>query len=152
MRQNGFTLLETMIYIALIMFMMGSALVAAFSLVDASAKDRGKILSAVEAEFLMRKINWVLSDLDQVTPVNSAGIGYLSVNKNGFPNPFIMDIPAHRARLSENGSPSLDITADRVTIANLNFLHIAAVPPKPAAIVTTFTIDGKNYTMTKYIR
>ena len=134
------------------MFMMGSALVAAFSLIDASSKDRAKILSTVEAEFLMHKIDWMLADLKSINPINSAGPGFLSVNKNGFPNPYIIDIPGHRARISENGSPSFDVTADRVIIVNLDFQHIAAAPPKPAAIVTTFTIDGRNYKMTKYIR
>lgn len=155
--RRGFTLIETMIYIALLALLMGSAVVAAFFIIDSSAHDKGRVTATLEAEFLMRKIDWVLTGLDLSSPVNVPAPGAsgpnLSVNKNGFPsNPLVVDASFKRARLAQAGGAPAELTADRVAVTNLKFWHIAALPPRPAAIVTSFTIDGRDFQMTKYVK
>lgn len=156
-KKNGFTLIETLIYIALFTLMMGGAVVAAFFIIDASAHDKDKITATLEAEFLMRKIDWALTGLDLSSPVNVPAPGAsgpkLSVNKNGFPpNPLVVDAVSGRARLAQGGGAAAELTTDRVAVSNLKFRHIAALPPMPAAIVTSFTIAGRDFQMTKYLR
>lgn len=152
---TGFTLIETIIYITLITFMMGSAVTAAFYVIDASGRDRDKVIVTVEAEFLMHKIDWVLTGLDLSNPINvppsGASGSTLSVNKNGFASPLVVDRSSDRVRLSAGGAP-VELTAERVKVTSLTFQHIAAIPPKPAAIAVSFKMGGRDFQMTKYVR
>ena len=160
--QNGFTLIETLIYIALLTLVIGSGVVAAFYVIDSSGKEKKSINAFAEAAFLMRKIDWALTGVES-TSIHDPSPGppgpMLSVDKSlPFPpasNPIVIDLLAGGARLSRGvvpPAPQVELTSEWVTIENLSFEHIDAIPPKPAAIKASFTANGKPFEMTKYLR
>lgn len=151
---RGFTLIETLIYIALFALIMGSGVAASFYVIDSSEKEKAGINAIAEAQFLLRKIDWALTGADAINfPLSGTSGPSLSVNKNGFfSNPIVIDLAGGRARIATGGGSPAELTGDRVIITNLLFQNIPAVPPKPAAIKATFTANGANYELTRYLR
>ena len=158
---RGFTLVETLIYIALLTLVIGSGVVAAFYVIDSSEKEKTNINAIAEAAFLMRKIDWALNGVES-TSIHDPSPGppgpMLSVDKSlPFPpasNPIEIDLDtaSGRARLSRAGGTAVELTSEWVTIENLLFEHIPAAPPKPAGVTAKFKADGKDFEMTKYLR
>lgn len=150
---RGFTLIETLIYIALLAFIMGSGVVAAFYVIDSSEKEKGNIHAISEAAFLMRKIDWALNNTPQIcSPASGMTESSLLVDQNcSSPiNPILIDLSSERAQITIGGAMS-ELTSEWVKIENLQFEHIAVLQ-KPAAIKASFTANGKPFEMTKYLR
>lgn len=58
---KGFTLIEVVIYLALFSIIIGGALVSVYNIIESSGKLENKVVMQEEANFLLRKINWVLN-------------------------------------------------------------------------------------------
>ncbi|PIR37990.1 MAG: hypothetical protein COV34_02795 [Candidatus Zambryskibacteria bacterium CG10_big_fil_rev_8_21_14_0_10_42_12] len=152
-KQAGFGLIETLIYIALMAFIIGGGVMAAYYLIDASEQGGDTVNTNAEAEFLLRKIDWVLTGADTIfipTPGNTSLTLYL-FNDNITLNNITVGLSDGQAYI-ERGDGQKDITGDRVLIENLQFEHIPATGGKPAGIKVTFTADGEPYVTTKYLR
>ena len=67
---SGFTLIETLIYIALFAFIMSSALVSVYTILSGNARNLAKAMVAEEGSFLLGKIDYVLSDVKTVSAPN----------------------------------------------------------------------------------
>ncbi|MEK9185593.1 MAG: type II secretion system protein [Patescibacteria group bacterium] len=146
-RQKGFTLLEVIVYIALLTFIIGSGVVAAFYVIDASEGGKADINAIAEAEFLLRKIDWVLIAADNV---NLTEVGVMKIYRTGFPDKKI-DLASDRAQITIGVGTDF-LTNDRVKITNLVFTFIPPNPPKPAGVTTNFLANGQPFSMTKYLR
>lgn len=147
--QRGFTLVEVIIYIALLAFLLGSGVAASFYIVDSAEKNKSDVNAEAEAHFFLRKIEWALTDVSPggiALPSSGNSGNVLQTNKN-IVGTLRIDSPSGRGRIND-----IEITNDRVTIQNLNFDHIAAAGAKPEAIHASFTINGKTYETTRYIR
>lgn len=154
MNNHGFTLIETLIYIALFALIMGSGVAASFYIIDSAEKEKTSINAIADAQFFLRKMDWALTGVDAVNFPPSGASGFsLSVNKHGFSsNPVIIDALSGHARVAVGLGSPIELTGDRVTIANLLFQNIPATSPKPAAIKATFTANGADYELTRYLR
>lgn len=144
---KGFTLLEVIVYIALLTFIIASGVVAAFYVIDTSERGKADINAIAEAEFLLRKIDWTLIAADSV---DLTTLGVMIVYRTGFPDKKI-DLASDRAQLTISASADF-LTGDRVKITNLVFTFIPPSPPKPAGVTTTFLANGQPFAMTKYLR
>ena len=145
---KGFTLIETLIYIGLMTIVMGGGIISAFYLIDTSDKNRAALNSEVEAEFLLRKIDWALTGASSIS-VPSAG--KLEVTKESISYEF--DLSGTRARI--NGGTNF-LTGERAEVTALHFDYIASIVTpsgtRPAAIHASSTVDGKEFGMRKYLR
>lgn len=152
-KQSGFTLLETLVYIALIMFLISVGIISAFYLIDSSDKDNAEVNTLVEAEFLLRKIDWALTGVDIINvPAPGFDAPKLSVNKSAGPNPIEIEAPSGQAQIKKGGGPAVILTGDRVKITNIKFTYIDNIAPKPDAIKAEFYADGKYFELYKYLR
>ena len=147
-KHNGFTLIETIIYIALLTLIIGSGVVAGFYVIDSSEKEKANINAIAEAAFLMRKIDWALNGADSID-VSAPTI--LKVTRGGLS--IWVHAPSDRALISKDGGTSwTELTGDWTKITDLTFQDIPAAPPKPAGVTAKFKADGKDFEMTKYLR
>ena len=150
--KSGFTLIETIIYIAILAFLITGGVISAFYIIEASEKNKTGIVINTEANFLLKKIDWVLAG---ALSINSPAAGLsgaaFSVNLDSPTNPTVIDLAGGKARISEGGSTQ-ELTSDRVKIENLLFLHIAPAGLKPPAIRARFNIDGNQFEIIKYLR
>ena len=148
LKNAGFTLIETLIYIALLAFIIGSGVAASFYVIDSSQREGTNINAIAEAAFLMRKIDWALNGADSI---NVSDPTTLKVTKGGLS--IWIHAPSDRALISKDGGSSwIELTGEWVKITSLSFQDIPAVPPKPAGVTTKFEANGKLFEMTKYLR
>jgi hypothetical protein len=80
---KGFTILEMVIYIALFSIIIGGGMTAAYQIIGGGYADTNHVILQEEANFLMRKIDWAVSD-------NAASVtgSRLEVTKNSQPYTF----------------------------------------------------------------
>jgi hypothetical protein len=57
---RGFTLLETLIYLVLFTFLIGGGFLAVYQIIESSGSIREKTAREAEADFIFRKIDWIL--------------------------------------------------------------------------------------------
>ena len=139
--QKGFTLIEIIIYLALLTFIMGAGITAAYYVIDSSARGKLEVNTIAEAEFLMRKIDWAMTGASDVDAVNKI------IYKNGSTIKF--EVNSGQVRISiDAGTPS-ELTSSRVKITGFEFISIPSVPK---GIIASSTIDDKHFEITKYIR
>lgn len=145
---RGITLIETLVYIALFILLIGSGIISAFYIIDSSERNKSDLSATTEAQFLLRKIDWALTGVDSV----SVSGGTLSIDKIDSTTVNI-DSLDNRARLSrDSGVTWENLTAERVKIENLVFTYIPALGTRPAAVEVSFTTNGKPFEMIKYLR
>ena len=123
-RNNGFTLIETLIYVAIASAMLSFALATTYQLINAS--DRGENQKEVveNQKLLEQKIYWALQN---VSTINSPAVGptttSLSVDKIGFANnPVVIYTDNEVVKLKQGSGAALPITNDAYTaVRNLTF-------------------------------
>ena len=150
--QRGITLIETLVYIALFVFLIGSGVISAFYIIDSSERNKSDLSVTTEAQFLLRKIDWALTGVTSITsPSSGNSDGTLSVNKAGVGD-IVINLDSGRVELSRGGNPAESLTAERVLIENLSFNHVPEQGTKPAAVEVSYTANGKAFEMIKYFR
>src|ERR1051326_3407389 len=99
----GFTLIETLIYLALFGIMMGGITVVTYGLIESAGKNQTKILVQEEAGFLLGKLNWALTGASGMTVSPSS----LTVNKFGFAsNPLVFNVSGTKSEERRVGKES----------------------------------------------
>lgn len=146
--RSGFTLIETIIYVALLLIIIGGSLMAANEIMRGGADMSKKVLTYDEASFLMSKIDWALSGISSVDlPVPNTAGAKLSVNKKGYSqNPIVIDLDGTDLRIQEGGEPVVILNNSRVKISSLSFyFEKTAVPFAAASVKASFYADGKYF-------
>lgn len=151
-RQNGFTLIETLIYSLLISFILSTSLMAVYQILTNSTSLANKTIAEQEAALIMTKMNWALNDLASVNPVvlpavNSSGSA-LEVNKNGYPL-ITLDSSGGNFRIQRGAGTPVIINSSRITIASLSFEYTRVTGTIQTNTITgTFYIGKNKYQLT----
>ena len=157
-KKDGFTLLETLIYIALFSIIVASVVPAVYVLLDSNARVNEQTIADKEANFIIRKINWALSsDPVIVTPLPSDTGDILAVTKADLPpaeNPLIFtyDNSSNDLFLKRGSNATIQLNTAGTRITNMTFTHIAPAGTKPAGVTVAFKLNGREFSTTKYLR
>ena len=154
-QDSGFTLIETIIYVALISIMMALSLSTVYQILESQGRSRAKIEIEEEINFIMRKIEWSLTGIEQINqPVSNATSTTLSVNKINFSNnPLVFTITSGDVFLSQGSGGPIPLNSSRVNFNSLIFEHIPVSGGSPAAIKIDFSInDQASIETTIYLR
>ncbi len=156
-KQNGFTLIEVLVYIALFGIMMLGIVGVTYAILESTGKGQSRIVMQEEGDFLMGKINWALTGA--TTTVVTAST--LSVTKNNFPsNPLFFDTAPGKLRLTQGIGLPTNLNSDAVSVSMV-FINIPAQGNRPegvtaSATLTTITPTGasisQHFETTKYVR
>jgi prepilin-type N-terminal cleavage/methylation domain-containing protein len=157
---RGFTLIEIIIYIALLGALMTGALTSAVTLIQSSASSNGKATVQEEGSFVQRKLQWALSGLTATPTVGNNNGGNacwqtLSVTKTGVVNPlrFRHSVSTSSVEVSEdNGTTYYPLTTENVSVSCVKFAVTPANGSVPAGVTATVTIGGLDFVVTKYLR
>ncbi|MBI4160699.1 MAG: prepilin-type N-terminal cleavage/methylation domain-containing protein [Candidatus Yanofskybacteria bacterium] len=157
--QQGFTLIEILVYSALFAFMMAGTLGAVYMIVQGADRTSNRVTVEDEANFLLRKLDWAISGITSPSSIiiPSAGLtsGTLTVNKPGLPvsdNPLRFSLSGGDVLLSRGTGANLALDSQNVTAASLSFSHIPVAGSKPAALKVVFYLNDIKYETTKYLR
>lgn len=151
---RGFTLIETIIYIALFSVIISLVIGAVYNIIEGSDDLQKNIITNAEAHFLTRKIEWTLTGVSAINSPASGLTGVsLSVDKVGYAqNPIVFDLDSGNLRIKKGLSDPVILNSANVAVSDLQFQHLAAGLYRPAAIKFSFEVDGELYSTTIYLR
>lgn len=124
---KGFTLIEIIIYVALLSLTIGFILVAIYQILDSKTGVLARTSVEEEANFLMKKIKWAMANVDAINqPAAAATSTTLSVNKFNFPaNPVAISISGFDANISYAGNPAVILNSEDIAVKNLVFENVS---------------------------
>jgi prepilin-type N-terminal cleavage/methylation domain-containing protein len=154
---KGFTLIETIIYLALFSILMGGAIVSAFNIFESAGRQQTHTMLQEEGDFIIAKINWAVAGASSVNQPGSYG-SLLSVNKviglssSGQPIVSAVTISLPTApgsiTIQDGAVGPYALTNSNVSVTRLSFLHALAsgngVDPESVAASTTLTARAPN--------
>lgn len=145
---KGFTLIETVIYIALFGFIMSSVLLSVYALLQGGDQFSKRNSTVNEGSFVTAKIDWALSDLDTIsTPAGGYG-ATLSIARN---DGSIIDVRLVNGvvQMSINGGAYTPLTSSNVSVTKLGFTTFSGTP---SGVEASTTINGMTFMTRRYIR
>lgn len=125
-KNGGFTLIEVLIYSAIVTVMLTFILLAAYQIIDNQSRLNDWLAVQENQKFLLQKLEWVLQSNQAINiPAIGASGNALSVNKLNFSgNPLIIDLAGGTVRLQSGGGAPVNLTNPQVSVSNLNFNHL----------------------------
>ena len=159
---RGFTLVETVIYIALLGVLMVGAVTTAYQLTQHMGNVSDKNTAGEEGNFVLRKLNWVLTGTSTSATITlpSPSTPYtssLDLNRADGTH-VIVRYNANNSsiELSESGgvpsSSYTPLTTVNVKVSQLQFHYLAAFGGSPAGIEASTTINGLVFSEKSYVR
>ncbi len=123
---KGFTLIEILIYLALVSLIATISIASVYPLIDNYYRSQARLDIESETNFLMRKINWALMGAYSINQPASGGTSTIfSVNKEGFSqNPIAFDVSGENLRISLAGAEPIVLNNVNVKIEKAEFENI----------------------------
>ncbi|MEK7177077.1 MAG: type II secretion system protein [Patescibacteria group bacterium] len=160
MKKNGFTLIETVIYLGLFAIIMTGVLTAVYSVSQTGSRNQARAMIQEEGTYLLGKIDWVLSGVKTINlPIGSGDV--LQVNTfNG--NAIEVGLSGLNIYLSRLPNSPEILNNTNVEISELEFIHTEVsgdgINPESVEvniIITTRTQDGflfsQKFSTVKYL-
>lgn len=150
---GGFTLIETMIYIALFAVLVSGVIIASMPIITGAQRMNERIMIENEVALVSKTIP---SLIPQARVVSMPGAGSegntltLTTYSAGGPEityTFYAEGGAIMAKAGPTGVtvPAVPLTASRVQFDGFLVRHIAGTADTPAAIEFTFDVNGRTY-------
>lgn len=166
---RGFTLIETLVYLALYSIIMTGALVSVYAIFNSSARNQTKAMVQEEGSFLVGKIDWALHGAADISlPADNTLGNTLSVTKydTTIGNPVVIVLSGTDLVITRGTNPSEILNNSNVRVVCDPagcFNHVSASGDgiNPESLKTKFTLvtrtsDGLEYTQDfstiKYLR
>lgn len=154
---RGFTLIETVIYIALLGFLMTGALTASADLIESAGRSNGHATVEDEGSFVSRKLEWALTGMTAAPTLDTTTYcqNKLTLTKTGNQlNPVVFQYNSGNKsiEMKEGATGPNALTTSNVSVSCLSFTSIAAQGSGPAGVSASFTINGVSFSVTKYLR
>lgn len=148
-QQKGFTLIETLIYIALFTFVIGGAIVSAFQIFDGQARIQEMVRVESEINFMHRKISWLFNGVPNSDII--ANTDEIFVTRSGVQHTLTTDSDNNLTlQVGSVSAPEIVVNANIAEITNLNFTESTG---NPGTVTVDMAINGENYpTITYYVR
>lgn len=153
-KAKGFTLVELLIYIAILTMILVLAAGLALEIIQGSIKNEAKIEVEENARFSLGKINFSLKNAAKIIQPSDAGessqeLGLNSQYPAKTPTRFLVD--NYQLMLKEGGSIFFPLTSDSVKVTSLRFTNLAG-QGSPAIIQTELVIDGISFKTSASLR
>ena len=170
-KNNAFTLIETLVYLALFAILMGGAVAVAYTVFESAGRNQTRETLQQEGDFLIGKIEWVLSGLqrDQITSpsLDSPQSSILQVTKYG--SSFTINVLENCSESAttniflQRDSNCLQLNNSNVQISKLVFNRevTSGGGINPESVSASFTLTARTengmlieqkFSTTKYLR
>lgn len=145
MNRRGFTLLETLLYIALFSIVMSGAFIATLHMAQGSERQKKTLAVQEEGAFVMRKLN---AELTNATSVLAPDVHTLHIE------PGNVTVVYHGGALTlqrGDGEPQ-PLTNSRNAVERAEFSTSAGISGMPSSVHVRFVLAGKPFSFDSYIR
>ncbi|OHA27354.1 MAG: hypothetical protein A3C06_04185 [Candidatus Taylorbacteria bacterium RIFCSPHIGHO2_02_FULL_46_13] len=147
--QKGFTLIETLIYIALFGIILTGVITSAYPLITGAEKLSQRVTEEGEAAFVFHKIGWALSSSTAITlpatntlKIKNVGGSYLWLHEG---NAGIEIFETSNAGVTPSARDWILLTAER---AFFSAFTASVVIGTPNAVSVAFSVNGEPYSQT----
>ncbi len=155
--QRAFTLIETIIYLALFTIIIGGGMVATYQIIESSSDTYHHLELQEEANFLLAKIDWALVGATSVNANGSALV--ISKFINGISTQLLFATNENNLTLQINSAAPEILNASSIGVANVSFTRNAGANGQPDCITTSFDLitigqennASENFSFTKNI-
>lgn len=152
--KNGFTLIETVIYIALLGLLMTGVVATAYQLLQGSATISVKTAVQDEGSFVLRKIEWAMSGASDISGSGSS----LTVSRyDGNTVSFRLNGTAVEVKESAFDNTYRPLTTSANVAVQTFVVSVTGSSPKQLTVTMTIkTAHGtdapQTFTLTRYLR
>lgn len=151
-KNKGFTLMETMIYIALFGIIMTGALVGTYNLLEGGKRNIDTAKIEEEGTFLNRKINWALTGASNVV-VSGGGTKMTITHPDlGAQSPLVISQTGNKMTITRGTGVEVELNNDRFHISGTTFIYTPASGGRPPSISATFKVEEKTFNFRNYLR
>ena len=154
-KNRGFTLLETMIYIALFGLIMSGAVIGSFNLIESSNHNVTSTGIQEEGAFINRKINWALSIAQSISPDPNGGNTLTIIPRSitNLPSPIVISgATTGLVTIKLGTNTALPLNSDRYPVSNFVFTYTASTNGRPASVAVNFLVVDKAFNFRNYLR
>jgi prepilin-type N-terminal cleavage/methylation domain-containing protein len=151
MKNKGFTLLETIIYLALFSVLMSGALVAVYTLLQSGTQNLNATSIQAEGTFINRKLSWALSGATAVTAPNTYTI-IITRPDLGTESPLTITEHNEIFFIARGTGGANAFTNSFLTVANTNINLIQAYGGKPTFIEMRYTVNDVPFVFETYLK
>lgn len=146
--KGGFTLVETIIYIALFSIMTSFVLAVFYQLIGSYDQNKNRIEVDQEANFLMQKLLWALTGAEIINqPTAGATSTSLSLSKYTYgQNPIVFDVAAQNLRISKASSPPVQLGSRKIFVTEFLAEHVPAVQSAPEGVKIRLGVISSDIT------
>lgn len=156
-KQQGFTLVETLLYLGLFGLLMTGIVVSAYSMFELTGRTQSRAMLTSEGNFLLGKVNWAMNGAMSVT-IGSSPLS-LTITRASSPNTVKFDLSSTNFQLQRDLNTPVVLNNSNVKLQNLSFTK-SGIFPAPEKVTVAFdlvtnTPDGKsvtqNFSTVKYL-
>ena len=151
---KGFTLIEILIYSVLTAFILSMVLVPVYQIMQSSSSLDVKNATEAEANFLLRKMEWALSNVSAINfPAAGSSSSTLSVSRINFSqNPIVFSLGNNNLTIKQGSGAAATLNSQSISVSSASFSHLAAAGNTPEAVKINLTVNSKTYQTTIYLR
>lgn len=124
-RQAGFTLIETLVYLALYSIISLAMLAAVYSVLESGARNETTAMVEEEGDFLIAKIDAVISGAISIQLPVSSGTTLALTESSG--SNIVIKNDVRGIRLQEGDTAFETLNNSNVSVADLTFVRVQAV-------------------------
>jgi type II secretory pathway pseudopilin PulG len=148
-KYQGFTLLETLIYIGLFTIIIGGALVSSYYIFESSSELQTKVYGEQEGEFVLTKINYLLNSTATATISGTPEV--LTITRGGNTYLLTYDATTQQVKLKKDTGAYQILNGTNAPITNFQMQKLQT-SGQPDKLVISFSIRSLNFSTTKYLR
>ncbi len=108
MKNQGFTLIETLLYLALFTLIIGGGMTAAYQIIESTAAAQSHLILEEEGNFILRKIAWGFDKADvniaDLVALHSSHVTVSSLTTQGGTTSFTLSMPENGRTISHHFS------------------------------------------------
>jgi prepilin-type N-terminal cleavage/methylation domain-containing protein len=150
MSKRGFTLLETLIYIALFGVLMTGALVTVYELLQSFEYNRTDISIQEEGMFIQRKIHWALQGATAITLSNPTTLVISRPDLNS-ESPLTIRFFDGKVYFKRAGSDEVVLTGDVFIISEVQMTVVQAFGNVPTQIHVRYEVNNMPFMFSTFL-
>lgn len=135
--KRGFTLIELILYIAIISIVMGALIPFAWQVIRGSVKSATEQEISSQARFVSERIKYEIRNANSINSTSASSID-LNTDTNATT---VIDLSGGKVRIKYGAGATVNLNSDDTNITTLTFTDYRSADGKAQNIQFSFTID-----------
>lgn len=135
---QGFTLIELILYIGIVSIVLASLVPFAWNMVQGSVKSSNQQELSSQARFISERIKYEIRNANDINNISAESISLAGDPPN---NPTVIDLLGGKIRIQQGVVSPIDLNSQSTTVSSLVFVSYTSMDNKTKHIRFSFTID-----------